>query len=202
MTEKENHPSAERLLAAAQEATKGRVDSYLHLYKDMNESPQTMKNWRERATGVSSAGAQKAERLYGASVSWILHGEHPPARGKSITQHAIPSGLTVETQLLEWGTAVGDLPEFFRLAMPDNAMAPDAEMGWEVEFARGKNARPGEGVLVEDSSGERYFRMYRKGRGDNWEAHATSQGYLPLESDRDGLEILAVMKFVRKPRLG
>lgn len=55
--------------------------------------------------------------------------------------------------------------------------------------------RPGDGVLVSDSSGGVYFRIYRAGRADRWTAVALNPAYGPdLDSERDGLRVLAVLK--------
>lgn len=65
------HPSLERLLKISglnQEELAKRID----------ESPQTVSNWKRR--GVSKAGAIKASAEFGVSVSWILSGEEAGER--------------------------------------------------------------------------------------------------------------------------
>ncbi|MEQ1305147.1 XRE family transcriptional regulator [Acinetobacter radioresistens] len=60
------HPSLERLLKVSglnQEELAKRID----------ESPQTVSNWKRR--GVSKSGAIKASAEFGVSVSWILDGD-------------------------------------------------------------------------------------------------------------------------------
>lgn len=64
--EKAAHPSVIRLLEASkmtQEETAKAID----------ESPQTITNWKKR--GVSKAGALKAAAQFGVSANWILKGE-------------------------------------------------------------------------------------------------------------------------------
>ncbi|RZF53661.1 helix-turn-helix transcriptional regulator [Acinetobacter halotolerans] len=64
--EKAAHPSVIRLLEASgvsQEETAKAID----------ESPQTITNWKKR--GVSKAGALKAAAKYAVSANWILKGE-------------------------------------------------------------------------------------------------------------------------------
>lgn len=63
--ESKTHPSVERLLEASgvtQEETAKLID----------ESPQTITNWKKR--GVSKAGALKAAAIFGVSANWILKG--------------------------------------------------------------------------------------------------------------------------------
>ena len=62
--------SLERLLEAA-----GNI-SQEELAKALDESPQTITNWKKR--GVSKAGAIKASAIYGISTAWILNGENKP----------------------------------------------------------------------------------------------------------------------------
>ncbi|MNG43674.1 HTH-type transcriptional regulator PrtR [compost metagenome] len=59
--------SLERLLKAA-----GNI-SQEELARALDESPQTITNWKKR--GVSKAGAIKASALFGVSTNWILSGE-------------------------------------------------------------------------------------------------------------------------------
>ncbi len=64
--EKAAHPSVIRLLEASgvsQEETAKAID----------ESPQTITNWKKR--GVSKAGALKAAAKFGVSANWILKGD-------------------------------------------------------------------------------------------------------------------------------
>lgn len=70
--EKAAHPSVIRLLQASgvsQEETAKAID----------ESPQTITNWKKR--GVSKAGALKAAAKYGVSANWILKGESTKNEG-------------------------------------------------------------------------------------------------------------------------
>ena len=90
----------------------------------------------------------------------------------------------------------GELPPLFQVAAPDNAMAPRLRQGVKATFERDLAPQFGDGVLVKDSAGELRIRYYRRGRPGTWEAHAESADYAPLVSDRDGLEIWAVLTAV------
>lgn len=62
--------SFDRLIEAANNVTQE------DLARALDESPQTITNWKKR--GVSKSGAIKASAIYGVSVNWILTGENPP----------------------------------------------------------------------------------------------------------------------------
>lgn len=86
-----------------------------------------------------------------------------------------------------------DLPDLFTVSMQDDSMAPRVRQGAVLHFSKNETARPGDGVLVRDKAGELYFRIHRQRRPGVWEAHADNSDYQALESERDGLEILAVL---------
>lgn len=65
-----NSDSLDRLLEAA-----GNI-SQEELARKLDESPQTITNWKKR--GVSKAGAIKASALFGVSTNWILNGVDRP----------------------------------------------------------------------------------------------------------------------------
>ena len=60
-----------------------------------------------------------------------------------------------------------------------------------------ETAKPGDGVLIADLDGQWHFRRYRQGRGTNWEASAEHEAYATMESERDGLTVLAVLVGVK-----
>lgn len=102
--------------------------------------------------------------------------------------------------LIEWRTIVEaktDLPLRFRCEVPDGALWSPTEggtaEGTPVVFAcTDAHPAPGVGILVEDSKGRRYVRIYRQGAAGQWLAAARNANYLSLESERDGLKLLAV----------
>lgn len=47
------------------------------LARAAQQSPQTVKNWESRPTGVSAVGASKVQQLLGISSTWILEGALP-----------------------------------------------------------------------------------------------------------------------------
>lgn len=96
---------------------------------------------------------------------------------------------------IPWGASMGttDLSPKFDSAAPDDSMAPRVRTGQIVTFDSTLQARTGDGVLVVDADGNPYLRIYKERRPGVWEAHAENPAYLPLESERDGLRVLAVV---------
>lgn len=85
------------------------------------------------------------------------------------------------------------LAQIFWTTLPDDSMAPRAPAGKKVCFDRRLKPQPGDGVLVKDAAGGVYFRIYRSGPAGRWKAAALNDAYDPLDSERDGLEVLAVL---------
>jgi len=95
-----------------------------------------------------------------------------------------------------------ELPELFSLDMPDDSMAPRIERGTSLIFSTTDQPGPGKGVLVRDNGGHLYVRRYRQGRGPLWQAQALNDtDFETLDSDRDGLVVVAVLRGVMSGRL-
>lgn len=86
----------------------------------------------------------------------------------------------------------------FRLPIETVEMEPRVKRGTWVQFAGHlrKDAQPGDGVIVRDGAGGIHFRVYRVGAPGTWEAHAENENFKPLLSDRDGLQVVAVLTAV------
>lgn len=91
-----------------------------------------------------------------------------------------------------------ELPRTFRICIEDASMEPKVKPGAWVHFnsREAETVRPGDGVLVRDNTGRVHFRVYRATRPGRFEAHAVNVHYDPLESERDGLKVLAVLTAV------
>lgn len=91
-----------------------------------------------------------------------------------------------------------ELPATFRMPIENGEMSPRVKPGAWVQFSSvlAGEARPGDGVLVKDATGGIHFRVYRAGRPGVWEAHSESPDYETLFSDRDGLQVVAVLTAV------
>jgi hypothetical protein len=102
--------------------------------------------------------------------------------------------------LISWEVVVqekGQLPHRFRCEVPDDALWSSTEGGTPkgtpvVFIATSTPPIPGTGVIVEDRTGARYLRLFRLGLGDHWTAAVRNPNYPALDSERDGLRIVAV----------
>lgn len=105
---------------------------------------------------------------------------------------------------LTWGDlmTVKPLPDLFVVELQDDSMAPRANKGDAVLFSTSEVPRAGDGVLVQDRSGQIYFRVYRERRPGLWTAQPLSDAYHPLDSAEDGLVVLAVMLGIPRQRWG
>ena len=105
---------------------------------------------------------------------------------------------------LTWGDLmqVTTLPTEFVVEMHDDSMAPDVHRGDAVLFSTRETPMAGDGVLVRDRTGQIYFRRYRQRRPGVWSAEPVSSAYMALDSDADGLEVLAVMVGIPRVRWG
>lgn len=105
---------------------------------------------------------------------------------------------------LMWGDLMHaiSLPPEFVVELQDDSMAPKANKGDAVLFSTREPPVAGDGVLVRDKTGQIYFRIYRERRPGLWTAHPISEAYHPLDSETDGLTVLAVMLGIPRQRWG
>lgn len=102
-----------------------------------------------------------------------------------------------------WGEqSMHRLPATFSTAIPDDSMAPRVRRGDIVRFSRDTAPRPGDGVLLTDTSGNWFFRIYRERRPGEWEAHPLNDAYQPMDGKEDKLQILAVLIGIEEQRWG
>lgn len=115
----------------------------------------------------------------------------PPDYGKA--QDLSHPTLTV-VPVVPWDDLMSaNLPPRFEIAMPDESMEPRIRPGNLITFSRDEKPRPGDGVLVRDAAGSYYVRVYRRRTATAWEAHAANLAFAPLDSERDGLSVAAVL---------
>jgi transcriptional regulator with XRE-family HTH domain len=155
----------------------------------------------QKTTGIARiASALRVPVLWleigdGHEPDWRLGGGAPStqgqesliAQGMSVTPHRVPRTLTWE-KIMSIGA---ELPEQFTASVPDDALMPGSPRGTMFVFETGVQATPGSAVIVKDMAGRLYMRRYAEGVGQ-WLAQATNSAYATLESERDGLAVLAV----------
>ncbi len=147
--------------------------------------------------------ALKAAKFLGVRAEWLNSGAGPmlsssavPDHGGEVAHSMSLYEITVPpTTKWEDLMTLGEVPERFTVAMPDDALAGFIERGTGLIFERSDRAAPGKTVLVEDKDGNRFIRRYAQVRGDHWRAIATSEVFGSLDSVEHGLKVLAVMKW-------
>ncbi|HEX7639850.1 MAG TPA: hypothetical protein VF457_15745 [Burkholderiaceae bacterium] len=202
------HPSFTRLMEAARAATAGTpnaITTQAALARHMNESDQTIYNWKKRG-GVSKEGAIKAERLYGTTADFILQGEgsvhvfmKPPAAANgaaAVAQSLSYLSPTVEPKQSTWGDILAmdraAVPATFSVPMPDGALlsVPRGQVLW---FRASSEGRHDVGALFEVDGGQRVIRRFELVKPGHFRAVATAPGYESFDSAQVRLEVLAVM---------
>lgn len=155
----------------------------------------------------------KAAKLFGLNPEWLATGRGPRAAREHsrpadlqlapAPQHSLdPSGLAHALSpqpftlppSLSWEQVMQsqELPESFVIDVPDEALSPKLPAGTKIVMERAARASPGECVMVQDKRGARYLRRYVQ-TPDGFEAQALGDAFASLHSERDGLQVLAVM---------
>lgn len=142
----------------------------------------------------------KACEVLGVSPAWLAIGlesmtSEQSSSGLSLIAHPVTLDKLTVVPTISWEALVSleSLPEVFKLAAPDTSMTPKVLQGTMVELTRNLTPRPGDGVLVRDREGHHYLRVYREKRPGHWEAYALNDAYSPLDSQADGLVVVAVL---------
>ena len=99
---------------------------------------------------------------------------------------------------IEWERILKDpLKREFQTTMPDASMEPDIPRGAGIIFVTDLQPAPGDWVLIRDRDGSPFVRELRQVKPGRWEAHALNPAFLPMDSERDGLQVLAVFDGLR-----
>jgi len=164
--------------------------------------------------GNLEAGTRKNPRellaiaaALGVMPDWLKTGRGPRDFRESVA-HRLSLGEPINephdnSQKIEWGAMkAADLPDVFQVEVPDDAMADRVLKGHLVKFDTRVEPRAGDGVLVEDASGSWFFRQFSPGAQGRFSAVAKNSAYQTLDSERDGLKVLAVLVGVPQARWG
>lgn len=169
------------------------------LGRAVNATDQAMHNWKTR--GIPARQHKPIADALGWSVDQLLDEDWTPeqhsgagARAQVVAHQVSPMKIE-HGPLIDWGVILKQepLPPLFWTTLPDDSMAPRAPAGKRMCFDVSAPAKPGSGVLVRDSSGAVAFRRYVAGAGGRWSAVPENPAYAPLDSERDGLKVLAVL---------
>jgi SOS-response transcriptional repressor LexA len=148
--------------------------------------------------GIGDKMARHIEEKMGRPRGWMdtQHSDAGLELSIGVVAQVLSQGPAEYAVLLTWTalmTTTTPLPALFRVAAPDDSMAPRVRAGEIVEFSTTETPRPGDGVLVRTAQGGLYFRRYRQAHGDAWEAYPVNEAYRTLASDRDELTLVAVL---------
>ena len=163
------------------------------------------------STGFELVNHNAACTFLGVHSAWLLDGTPPkslavgpkiaplphrsPSFGGAVAQDMSQARPIVELPRYKWEQLMtADLSQPFELVVEDDALAPEIFKGCIARFDSGRQPAPGRPVLVRDASGRHYLRDYQAGASGRWQAVARARGFAPLDSEADGLQLVAVMK--------
>lgn len=143
----------------------------------------------------------RAALLCGVDPLWLASGDgKAPQAGQA---HAMSHNQHIVTPTrIEWEElTVLDLDQPFELVVLDDALAPEIFKGCVAQFDPVAMRKPvaGRPVLVRDKEGSHYLRDFEQGSGGRFLAVARQRGFSALDSEADGLLIVATMKGVTWP---
>lgn len=131
------HPVTQRLYEAAKALRD--ISGQSAVAREMNESPQTVKNWESR--GVSKAGLLKAEEVFGVRAAWLLNGEGSMSGGDNAvtTEVVAAEGDSVRIPMLANSGVMGSGSEMLDgdYVVGDLALSPH----WINQYIRPTNIR-------------------------------------------------------------
>lgn len=188
---------AERLAAAREELG----ISQRELAKRAGVSASTIGNF-EAGIRTDPRKLVQIANAAGVAVEWLSlgkgprkvippSGDQPPTLAGTLPPNLNPAYKALAT--LTWGRLMDSASGEFRVAVPDDAMSPRVRQGQMVVFSGELDPKPGDGVLVQDSTGTHFFRQYQERKPGHWQAVAMNAAYQPLDSIADGLKVLAVL---------
>ena len=175
------------------------------LGKELGITYQAVKKVVDGKTGSFTAqNNARAATMLRVSSDWLASGRGQknayPAR-KGVDRSMSDMQLKLAPRYVEWEQLMRrPIEPEFQTVVPDASMAPEVPSGARVIFVTGVDPVPGDFVLISDSTGGVYLREFKQLRPGRWEAHARNQAFLPLDSERDGLQVLAVFDGIRGGR--
>lgn len=171
--------------------------------------------WRDLLTDESKSFGEKIarsiEESLGLPAMWL--DEPIEARNASDSTEPYPSaGRDSPSKMMAHSMSYGsfhtpptitweevlkiELPSEFVLKVPDDAIAAQHPCGTQMVFGTQAPLKPGKAVLVRDRSGELFVRIYGNVRGARWQALASNHAHATLDSETDGLTVVAVAMWV------
>lgn len=147
------------------------------------------------APALARAFAMRVDELMGAVPIDSLSAHTPAQSGGTLAHDMSLARNTLSLPKVTWEQLMSaDLNEPFELEVIDDALGPDIFKGCTVRLDPGRPPQAGRPVLVKDGAGRFYLRDYQVAGAGRWQAVARQRGYAPLDSDADGLQLVAVMR--------
>jgi hypothetical protein len=166
----------------------------------VGKAPAQISQWLGGTRSIEDETAREIEKRLGLP-RWTMDAQvsrdsGPPsvagvAHPKILDEFTVPP-LTQWEDLMK----MQEMPEQFRLAVPDDALGERLPKGTELIMQRASVAKPGQVVLVRDGAGQLYLRRYSQGAAGAWRARAPNEDYPSLDSQGDQLQLLGVLKWV------
>lgn len=183
------------LLAAEPGPDRGRQARFA---KRIGKAPAQLSQWLIGYRTIDDETARHIEGRLGLE-RWALDaGQNPIPQAQGGVAHALSLTAFDTPPTLTWEGLMQskELPAAFVLALPDDALAGLFHAGTRVVFERSAQPKIGRPVLVQDRDGLRWVRIYGNVRGSRWQALATGAGHATLDSEADGLVLLAAARWV------
>ncbi len=150
----------------------------IRLAERLKKSASQLNKWFSGHRTITEDSAREIEANVKKPRGWLdqIHSAIPTpstTATKDGTVHPLFKGVAHAMQLdaftvppiTTWEDLMklNDIPPTFRVAVPDDALAPKIARGTEVIMAATGTARPGQVILVQDGSGGRHLRRYAAG---------------------------------------
>lgn len=213
------HPSMKRLYDAAAELTPP-IKGQSALARATGHSPQTLKNWESRDSGVSALGAIDIQDRLGISSTWVMKGVKPAIVGGPVSASEIAPGyirfqlldgaasggygamnedfpeVVKELDLAEWQVRkqLGFIPEEGRVALitvRGDSMYPDINNGDVMMVDTRLTHFDGDGVYLINLHGQTFVKRLQMMR-DGLHVKSTNKKYESFVVPPDELDTLYV----------
>lgn len=177
--------------------------TWAELGRVIDATDQAMHNWKSR--GVPAARHKAIAGALGWSVDRLIADNWTPSQPapegvsvRPVAQELSPLRRNDAPVHVDWERILKDpLKREFQTTMPDASMEPDIPRGAGIIFVTDLQPAPGDWVLIRDREGNAFVRELRQVKPGRWQAHALNPAFLPMDSEGDGLEVLAVFDGLR-----
>lgn len=112
---------------------------------------------------------------------------HMQAHGLSYKADTVPF-LTKEELM-----SGKDLPNAFKIELPDDALGAKAPKGTKATFER-REAHWGDAVLLLDANNRPHVRVYRQSLDHEWEGYAANSDFATFNGSMSGVRVVAVLE--------